>query len=144
MAFNHVGNCDCPVGDCWCGVDSSKDSSDKILSDFTQKLIPKDLYIIKDLKVPVELIESSRYYPPNLEYWVLVGEIDNALTKLEATEAIFQFYGLMVKLQYSKKEMSERMSRFIYSICSANGLNKEHNDLKATIGPMFIKISYEL
>lgn len=129
MAFNHVGNCSCPVGDCDCGVDYKKEAiRDKAFKKM-KELIPTGIYMIKDSG---EILEAKLSYAKtahtNATY---IGSIDDNDTWLSAIEKAFIFHGYMMKERIDFHLRASLMKDFIRQLCDCSGKHLEQPIINA-------------
>lgn len=117
MAFNHVGNCSCPVGDCDCGVDYSKLDRDRLVYAFLEELIPKEVFMFT-ISGEIWLTNYKKEVDPKTIYVkdavTYIGRLDT-MNQHEADAALFKLHAFMVEnniLYYSNG--AEYMKRLIY------------------------------
>ena len=102
MAFNHVGNCDCPVGCCDCGVDYARNKRDEMVREFVREMMPKDL--IMDMETG-ELSEIERVKPEDRflrtnKYYI--GKIDPVITLNIGIAMLFKLHAFIVENDFPK------------------------------------------
>ncbi len=95
MAFNHVNNCDCPVGNCDCGPIDPNHFIKSQANQFIGTLVPKDLYMRKSCGELYEKARRKSKYPigSNEQY---IGKIDDMDT-IDFTDKLFLFHMWMIR-----------------------------------------------
>ncbi len=136
MAFNHVGNCSCPVGCCDCGPVNPHQKQDDMVYAYIQTLIPKDLYMLKSTG---ELYEVKRYKDRMLgENEFYVGQID-PLTLVQGVEILFAFYGWMFKEGIFKSQHDNGAKYMRTLIMHLRDAGLSFVDLNNAIAPLYTK-----
>ena len=136
MAFNHVGNCSCPVGCCDCGPTNPHQNQDDMVNSYIRSLIPKDLFMIKSTG---ELYERDRWTDRLLgENEFYIGQIDS-LALNDGIEILFAFYGWMLKEGVLKNQTDNGAKYMKSLIVGLRFAGLKESDLYSAISPLYTK-----
>ena len=118
MAFNHVGKCSCPVGDCDCGVNYEDERYKKLVFMKMATLYPTGIYMNK---VTGELSEAMLAYAKNTsEYTVYIGEVGIPETFHSVMEKTFILFGYMELIDCPSHLRADLLRSFIRTMCDCS------------------------